>query len=102
MDYRNYVMQKVECVEAQYPTFLYAMPMSPTRVFFEVCLRVEVSHTFCLLLLQRFDVFFKVLLQETCLASKDAMPFDLLKKKLMSRLETMGVRVIKTYEEVII
>ncbi|KAI8565387.1 hypothetical protein RHMOL_Rhmol03G0255000 [Rhododendron molle] len=71
MDYRDYVKQKVECVEAQYPTFLYAMPMSPTRVFFE----------------------------ETCLASKEAMPFDLLKKKLMSRLQTMGVRVIKTYEE---
>ncbi|KAL6984633.1 Lycopene epsilon cyclase, chloroplastic [Sarracenia purpurea var. burkii] len=71
MDYRDYVKQKVSCLEAQYPTFLYAMPMSPTRVFFE----------------------------ETCLASKDAMPFDLLKKKLMSRLETMGVRIIKTYEE---
>ncbi|KAF7148547.1 hypothetical protein RHSIM_Rhsim03G0231100 [Rhododendron simsii] len=71
MDYRDYVKQKVECVEAQYPTFLYAMPMSPTRVFFE----------------------------ETCLASKEAMPFDLLKKKLMSRLETMGIHVIKTYEE---
>ncbi|XP_059633148.1 lycopene epsilon cyclase, chloroplastic isoform X2 [Cornus florida] len=37
--------------------------------------------------------------EETCLASKDAMPFDLLKKKLMSRLETMGIQVIKTYEE---
>lgn len=71
MDYRDYVKPKVQCLEAQYPTFLYAMPMSPTRVFFE----------------------------ETCLASKDAMPFDILKKKLLSRLETMGVRVIKTYEE---
>ncbi|GMQ06072.1 hypothetical protein CsSME_00050802 [Camellia sinensis var. sinensis] len=71
MDYRDYVKPRVQCLEAQYPTFLYAMPMSPTRVFFE----------------------------ETCLASKDAMPFDILKKKLISRLETMGVRVIKTYEE---
>ncbi|KAL0333750.1 UNVERIFIED_CONTAM: Lycopene epsilon cyclase, chloroplastic [Sesamum angustifolium] len=71
MDYRDYVKQKVNCLEAQYPTFLYAMPMSPTRVFFE----------------------------ETCLASKDAMPFELLKNKLMSRLETMGVRIIRTYEE---
>ncbi|KAL0345080.1 UNVERIFIED_CONTAM: Lycopene epsilon cyclase, chloroplastic [Sesamum radiatum] len=71
MDYRDYVKQKVNCLEAQFPTFLYAMPMSPTRVFFE----------------------------ETCLASKDAMPFELLKKKLMSRLETMGVRIIRTYEE---
>lgn len=71
MDYRDYVKQKVHSLEAQYPTFLYAMPMSPTRVFFE----------------------------ETCLASKEAMPFDLLKKKLMSRLNTMGIRVIRTYEE---
>ncbi|XP_059633149.1 lycopene epsilon cyclase, chloroplastic isoform X3 [Cornus florida] len=71
MDYRDFAKQKSQSLEAQYPTFLYAMPMSPTRVFFE----------------------------ETCLASKDAMPFDLLKKKLMSRLETMGIQVIKTYEE---
>lgn len=40
-------------------------------------------------------------LQETCLASKDVMPFDLLKKKLMLRLDTLGIRVLKTYEEVI-
>ncbi|XP_043719275.1 lycopene epsilon cyclase, chloroplastic isoform X1 [Telopea speciosissima] len=71
MDYRDYRKQAVQCLEAEYPTFLYAMPMSPTRVFFE----------------------------ETCLASRDAMPFELLKKKLMSRLEMMGIRVIKTYEE---
>ncbi|XAR53454.1 Lycopene epsilon-cyclase [Bertholletia excelsa] len=71
MDYRDYDKQKVQCLEAKYPTFLYAMPMSPTKVFFE----------------------------ETCLASKDAIPFDLLKKKLMIRLETMGVQIIKTYEE---
>jgi lycopene epsilon-cyclase len=36
MDYRDYNKQKVPCLEAEYPTFLYAMPMSPTRVFFEV------------------------------------------------------------------
>ncbi|KAL5572438.1 hypothetical protein UlMin_022035 [Ulmus minor] len=71
MDYRDYMKQKATCSEAEYPTFLYAMPMSPTRVFFE----------------------------ETCLASKDAMPFDLLKKKLFSRLETMGIQILKTYEE---
>ncbi|KAK8351437.1 hypothetical protein V6Z12_A05G032900 [Gossypium hirsutum] len=71
MDYRDYAKQEVQSLEAQYPTFLYAMPMSSTRVFFE----------------------------ETCLASKDAMPFDLLKKKLMSRLETMGIRILKVYEE---
>ncbi|KAL0426843.1 UNVERIFIED_CONTAM: Lycopene epsilon cyclase, chloroplastic [Sesamum latifolium] len=75
MDYRDYVKQKANCLEAQYPTFLYAMPMS----------RQEFS--------LRFDQM------ETCLASKDAMPFELLKKKLMSRLETMGVRIIRTYEE---
>ncbi|KAK7259285.1 hypothetical protein RIF29_24887 [Crotalaria pallida] len=71
MDYRDYMKQNVQCPEANYPTFLYAMPMSPTKVFFE----------------------------ETCLASKDAMPFDLLKKKLFSRLNTMGIRITKTYEE---
>ncbi|KAK3016816.1 hypothetical protein RJ639_006355 [Escallonia herrerae] len=71
MDYRDYVKEEVQCEEAEYPTFLYAMPMSPTKIFFE----------------------------ETCLASKDPMPFDLLKKKLMTRLETLGVRVTKTYEE---
>ncbi|XP_021805036.1 lycopene epsilon cyclase, chloroplastic isoform X1 [Prunus avium] len=71
MDYRDYTKQKVSSLEAEYPTFLYAMPMSPTRLFFE----------------------------ETCLASKEAMPFDLLKKKLLSRLKTMGIRIIKTYEE---
>ncbi|XP_061359741.1 lycopene epsilon cyclase, chloroplastic isoform X1 [Gastrolobium bilobum] len=71
MDYRDYMKQNVQCLEANYPTFLYAMPMSRTRVFFE----------------------------ETCLVSKDAMPFDLLKKKLFSRLNTMGIRITKTYEE---
>ncbi|XP_027339656.1 lycopene epsilon cyclase, chloroplastic isoform X2 [Abrus precatorius] len=71
MDYRDYMKQNVKCLEAKYPTFLYAMPMSRTRVFFE----------------------------ETCLASKDAMPFDLLKKKLFSRLNTMGIKITKTYEE---
>ncbi|KAM2313649.1 hypothetical protein EV1_026298 [Malus domestica] len=71
MDYRDYTKQNVRSSEAEYPTFLYVMPMSPTRLFFE----------------------------ETCLASKEAMPFDLLKKKLLSRLQTMGIRITKTYEE---
>ncbi|TKY72823.1 Lycopene epsilon cyclase [Spatholobus suberectus] len=71
MDYRDYMKQNVQCLAANYPTFLYAMPMSRTKVFFE----------------------------ETCLASKDAMPFDLLKKRLFSRLNTMGIRITKTYEE---
>jgi len=34
------------------------------------------------------------------LASKDVMPFDLLKTKLMLRLDTLGIRILKTYEEV--
>ncbi|KAG0486818.1 hypothetical protein HPP92_008913 [Vanilla planifolia] len=38
-------------------------------------------------------------LVETCLASANPMPFDLLKRKLMSRLEAMGVRILKIYEE---
>ncbi|ONK76563.1 uncharacterized protein A4U43_C03F29620 [Asparagus officinalis] len=71
MDYRDFVKEKELCPEEKYPTFLYVMPMSSTRVFFE----------------------------ETCLASRHAMPFDLLKKKLMSRLKAMGVRVLKVYEE---
>lgn len=37
MDYRDYTKQKVRPLEAEYPTFLYVMPMSPTRLFFEVC-----------------------------------------------------------------
>nr|AFG19395.1 lycopene epsilon cyclase [Narcissus tazetta subsp. chinensis] len=71
MDYRDYMKEKMQCLDKEFPTFLYVMPMPPTRVFFE----------------------------ETCLASRDAMPFDLLKKGLMSRLEAMGVRILKIYEE---
>lgn len=36
MDYRDYTKQKVSGKEAEYPTFLYVMPMSPTKIFFEV------------------------------------------------------------------
>lgn len=36
MDYRDYVRHKVHSLEAEFPTFLYAMPMSDTKVFFEV------------------------------------------------------------------
>ncbi|KAJ9183793.1 hypothetical protein P3X46_007603 [Hevea brasiliensis] len=64
-------VEKVPSSESEYSTFLYVMPMSSTRVF----------------------------LEETCLASKGAMPFDLLRRKLMSRLETMGIRILKTFEE---
>ncbi|KAF6168174.1 hypothetical protein GIB67_011559, partial [Kingdonia uniflora] len=61
MYYRDYMKQKVQSLDTKCPTFLYVMPMFPSGVFFE----------------------------ETLLASRDAMPFDLLKKKLISRLETM-------------
>ncbi|KAI3957078.1 hypothetical protein MKW92_043097 [Papaver armeniacum] len=71
MDYRDYMKQKIKCVDEEYPSFLYAMPMSPTRVFFE----------------------------ETCLASKNAVPFDQLKKKLMARLDKMGIKIAKVHEE---
>lgn len=43
---------------------------------------------------------YPMFLYETGLASKDAISFDLLKKKLMSRLHTMGIQVAKTCEKV--
>ena len=46
------------------PSFLYAMPVSPTRVFFE----------------------------ETCLAAKDPLPFEVLKRRLHRRLDALGIR----------
>lgn len=50
MDYRDYMNQKVPCSEAEYPTFLYAMPMSPTRVFFEVRpLHIRILHVMLLI-----------------------------------------------------
>lgn len=36
MDYRDYFQKEVPNSDAEDPTFLYAMPMSPTRLFFEV------------------------------------------------------------------
>ncbi|KMZ59007.1 lycopene epsilon cyclase [Zostera marina] len=72
MDYRDYTKQKKDDLQEDHPpTFLYVMPMSSSKVFFE----------------------------ETCLASKDAMPFHILKKKLMLRLKAMGIRIKKVYEE---
>ncbi|XP_047257598.1 lycopene epsilon cyclase, chloroplastic-like [Capsicum annuum] len=35
MDYKDYVRHSAQSLEAKYPTFLYAMPMTPTRVFFK-------------------------------------------------------------------
>ena len=99
MDYRDYTNEKIRSLEAEYPTFLYAMPMTKTRVFFEVpslffCFNHFITKSLFAYLLAG------VSLQETCLASKDVMPFDLLKKKLLLRLETLGIRILKTYEEV--
>ncbi|XP_026422781.1 lycopene epsilon cyclase, chloroplastic-like isoform X2 [Papaver somniferum] len=37
--------------------------------------------------------------EETCLASKNAVPFDQLKKKLMARLDKMGIKIAKVHEE---
>ncbi|XP_057841229.1 lycopene epsilon cyclase, chloroplastic [Cryptomeria japonica] len=71
MDYRDYMNQKNTQCDSNLPTFLYAMPLSQTRVFFE----------------------------ETCLASRPAMPFEPLKKRLQERLKSMGVRVLHLYEE---
>ncbi|KAH9298218.1 hypothetical protein KI387_029900, partial [Taxus chinensis] len=71
MDYRDYMNQRNTFCDSNLPTFLYAMPLSPTRIFFE----------------------------ETCLASRPAMPFEPLKKRLQARLKSMGVRVLHLYEE---
>ncbi|XP_011627261.1 lycopene epsilon cyclase, chloroplastic isoform X1 [Amborella trichopoda] len=71
MDYRDSMNDEVQYQNSEFPTFLYVMPMSSTRVFFE----------------------------ETCLASRTAMPFDLLKERLLQRLDKMGIEVLRTYEE---
>ncbi|KAK8949126.1 hypothetical protein KSP39_PZI005868 [Platanthera zijinensis] len=71
MDYRDHDKNNRGSSYNEYPTFLYVMPITSSRVFHE----------------------------ETCLASRKAMPFNLLKTKLMSRLEAMGVRILKIYEE---
>lgn len=71
MDYRDYMNQNNTEFDLKLPTFLYAMPLSPTRVFFE----------------------------ETCLASRPAMPFEPLKKRLLARLKKLGVQISHLYEE---
>lgn len=98
MDYRDYAKEQVSCLEDQYPSFLYVMSMSSTRVFFEV---YAMPMFILYMSWSRVKWFHKLALQETCLASKEAVPFDFLKKKLMSRLRTMGIRIVKVYEEVI-
>ncbi|CAI5506229.1 unnamed protein product [Closterium sp. Naga37s-1] len=75
MDYRDLQRSREELAAegelSQRPSFLYAMPSTPTRVFF----------------------------QETCLASRPAMPFDMLKTRLRSRLAQLGVKYTVTHEE---
>ncbi|CAI5519438.1 unnamed protein product [Closterium sp. Naga37s-1] len=75
MDYRDLQRSREELAAegelSQRPSFLYAMPSTPTRVFFE----------------------------ETCLASRPAMPFDMLKTRLRSRLAQLGVKYTVTHEE---
>ncbi|CAI5499803.1 unnamed protein product [Closterium sp. Naga37s-1] len=75
MDYRDLQRSREELAAEgelfQRPSFLYAMPSTPTRVFF----------------------------QETCLASRPAMPFDMLKTRLRSRLAQLGVKYTVTHEE---
>lgn len=67
----------------------------------EYSLRFTRSISVSLYFIARIKIFKESAMQETCLASKDAMPFGLLKKKLLSRLQTMGIRIISTYEEVL-
>ncbi|GAQ89563.1 lycopene epsilon cyclase [Klebsormidium nitens] len=57
--------------EDQRPTFLYAMPITPTRIFFE----------------------------ETSLAARPAMSFDELKRRLYIRLKTLNLEVKTMHEE---
>lgn len=100
MDYRDFEKEKVQPLGEEYPTFLYVMPLSSTRVFYEVS-----WHCDCTLIAFHYATICQsaeeaYLSQETCLASRNAMPFNLLKEKLMSRLAAMGIRVKKIYEEV--
>eukprot|EP00889_Picochlorum_renovo_P000076 jgi/Picre1/27106/NNA_000076.t1 len=57
--------------EKETPSFLYAMPESKTRVF----------------------------LEETCLVTKPALPFSVLKRRLYRRCEALGIKIHKVYEE---
>ncbi|EFJ24566.1 hypothetical protein SELMODRAFT_101391 [Selaginella moellendorffii] len=68
MDYRDY---KAESGDGEVPSFLYVMPFSETRVFFE----------------------------ETCLAARPVMSFNTLKDRLYTRLNKLGVKVVHMYEE---
>ncbi|XP_068322635.1 lycopene epsilon cyclase, chloroplastic-like [Pyrus communis] len=83
MDYRNYTKQKAPSLEAEYPTFLYVMPMSPTTLFFEVC---SMYISLSVLLLNLLSKYLEKLIAGNL-------------KKLLSWLMTMGICITKTYEE---
>ncbi|KAL3158840.1 hypothetical protein ABBQ32_011564 [Trebouxia sp. C0010 RCD-2024] len=57
--------------QQEVPSFLYGMPLQPGRVF----------------------------LEETCLVTKPALPFAVLKRRLERRLKAMGIKVKKIHEE---
>lgn len=72
MDYRDYDSLKLARADAEGPpSFLYVMPMSTTRMFFE----------------------------ETCLAARPLLSFNKLKKRLYARLEKMDIKITKVLEE---
>nr|ARQ82873.1 lycopene beta-cyclase [Bangia fuscopurpurea] len=74
MDYRDGHMQGDAAGRAEstaVPTFLYAMPTSPTRVFFE----------------------------ETSLIASPAVPFEDLKRRLYARLDHDGITVTRVLDE---
>ncbi|KAF6002549.1 hypothetical protein F1559_004104 [Cyanidiococcus yangmingshanensis] len=76
MDYREPFAEAGESPEqlADYeaiPTFLYAMPMSSSRIF----------------------------LEETSLTARPAVPFEKLRRRLYSRLKSLGIRVLDVLEE---
>lgn len=74
MDYRDVHMQDNSgdaAASETVPTFMYCMPSSPTRVFFE----------------------------ETSLIANPPVPFDELKRRLYKRLELWGTEVKEVHEE---
>lgn len=80
MDSRDYMNQKVRSLVAEYSKFLYAIPMTNIRVFCEVL--SVVSYPLLLFITKFLFLINWNSLQDTCLASKDVMSSDLLKKKL--------------------
>jgi lycopene epsilon-cyclase len=110
MDYRDYNIQDTKkSAFEEIPTFLYAMPLSPTRVFFEVHLTCLIQTSFhgddgnhCpvyVIAVRRWNHCLILFSQETCLAARPALPFSLLQERLEARLEKMGIKVIHMHEE---